>query len=368
MKFEYHYVICILLVASVCGLSQKPVDMIYENRLIYVKMLINGEFEETFLLDTGASTSAIDLATAMSLGLTISGKDHVEGTAGRIEVQRVTLDGLSIGTARVKDLKVTTYNLTGLLIPRGQQRVAGILGFDFLRQFVLKIDYIDRKITFESPPVKAASRGSDMLVMPFTLDNGIPRFSAVLDRSINTSFRLDTGASLFASEDVYLNVTEDIWGKLKSKNRSLVPETHFTGSGVGGTVRLPVARVGSVAFGKVAIVKPYVIVQPRAGYFSRPEAVGFVSNNLLEKFRVVTIDYINQQLIIRKQPIWLGRRREVSRDKGDYLARKDQTVWDRGRGLRQKTPEKRGALLSIISNNRRKAWSRYANAEYLLQK
>jgi len=110
--------------------------------------------------------------------------------------------------------------------------------------------------------------------------------------------RLDTGASLFESEDVYVNVTERVWEELRRLDPSLAPSQYFTGTGTGGEVRLPVARIGSLSVGERTLARPWVIVQPAQGYFARPDAVGFVGNNFLEKFGRVTIDYPGRRLAL----------------------------------------------------------------------
>jgi hypothetical protein len=43
---------------------------------------------------------------------------------------------------------------------------------------------------------------------------------------------------------------------------------------------------------------PWIIVQPRQGYFARRDALGFVSNNLLEKFEAVVLDGPHSCLIL----------------------------------------------------------------------
>ena len=51
-----------------------------------------------------------------------------------------------------------------------------------------------------------------------------------------------------------------------------------------------------VRIGAMEVERPWVIVQPRLGYFASPDAVGFVSNNLLKKYKRVAVDYIRNIL------------------------------------------------------------------------
>ncbi|MEZ5344767.1 MAG: retropepsin-like aspartic protease [Pyrinomonadaceae bacterium] len=296
MKITKLLIGCLLFSFGLCTVieARKPSAIIYHQRLIFLKMTANDSHELLFLLDTGASKSAVDIKTAEKINLPVSGKSEVEGTAGVIEVKNARFDSLSFGDAEELGMEVTSYDLSGVLAPP-DMKVDGILGYDFLRHFSINISYKDQTIDFSQSPVKGNDCRS---VLPFRLDNNIPRISGILSENIEADFRLDTGASLFETEDIYLNTTQNIWESLKVADPKLAPETYFSGSGVGGTVRLPVARINNFRIGDIENKNVYVIVQPKAGYFARDDAVGFISNNFLEKYDPVTIDYLSKRIFL----------------------------------------------------------------------
>jgi hypothetical protein len=124
-----------------------------------------------------------------------------------------------------------------------------------------------------------------------SLDLGIPTLPATL-AGLDVLLRIDTGASLFATPDVYVNVTTPTWRELRRRDPSLAPTTHFLGTGAdGATVELPVAPIRHARIGPLEGPAVFVVVQPEAGYFANPDAKGFVGNNLLEKLGRVTLDY-----------------------------------------------------------------------------
>jgi hypothetical protein len=274
---------------------------IYYHRCIFLKMLLNDRDEMLFLLDTGASRSAIDATAAERAGMAVGGADSVEGTAGVITVRRARIERLAAGEAVAEGLDVTVQELGGLLAPPGM-RVDGILGYDFLRHFSLLIDFTRHTLIFSPHPAPISfAMVKSAAVVPFMLDNGIPRVHGTLDDSIAVDLRLDTGASIFETTNIYLNVTEDVWNELKRVDTSLKPERYFSGTGAGGEVRLAVARISHLAIGGMRVPRPYIIVQPRVGYFARPDAVGFISNNLLEKYSPVAIDYREKRLYLSRR-------------------------------------------------------------------
>ncbi len=269
----------------------------YFQRLIFVEMSVNNHSGLVFLLDTGANRSAIDLKTAGTLNLPITGTGKVEGTAGTIEVKQVLVKSIFLGKARARDLNLSSYDLSGSLVPPGMH-LDGILGYDFLRSFSVSVDFARRTITFSPRAAANPIHRSQGNGLPFVLDNGIPRVRATLNDSVRAEFRLDTGASLFETQDVYLNVTASVWEQLTALDAKLKPTAYLTGGGIGGEVKLPVARIRKFSAGTASISSPFVIVQPKLGYFARSDAVGFISNNLLEKFSPVTIDYLERKLYL----------------------------------------------------------------------
>jgi hypothetical protein len=279
--------------------EEQAVKITYASRCIFLPVRLNDRSELLFLLDTGANVSAIDTRAAESAGLPITGTGRVEGTGGVIDVQRARVSSLAVGALRVKNLNVTVQDLSGSLSPPGVKRIDGILGYDFLRRFSVRIDFVGATAVFSTGPArKAFPEEKDAQAIPFTLDNGIPRIHGVLNGDLKTDFRLDTGASLFDTREVYLNITEGDWKRLQGKDPDLRPESYLTGTGTGGTVKLPVAHIQSLRIGVAMVDKPRVIVQPATGYFARSDAVGFVSNNLLEKYSPIILDYRERKLYL----------------------------------------------------------------------
>lgn len=258
--------LCALLLQAEAPAPRATLHFTYHERLIFVRARVDAGAERLFLLDTGASASALDARAADELGLARGAATTVEGTTGVAAVESAVVGSLAVGPLVVRELRVTVQDLAGTLRPSGET-LAGILGSDFLARFVLELDFTARSLTLAEGPL-APLPGAPASV-PLELDNGIPRVRATLD-DVATSLRLDTGASLFDTPDVYVNVTEDVWDELRRADPALAPERHFTGAGVSGAVTLPVARIDALAVGATTIERPHVIVQPRQGYFARP--------------------------------------------------------------------------------------------------
>ncbi|HXS37561.1 MAG TPA: retropepsin-like aspartic protease [Flavipsychrobacter sp.] len=264
----------------------------YSQSLIFVRVKVNNKSGLLFLLNTGANTSVIDKSIAEKLKLSILDHDTVLGTAGKEPVQTLKIKTLQVGDETIKDLIISKRDLSGF-VKVNNYKIDGILGTDFLKNFAITIDFGDRRIFLSR---KAMKPGRQMYI-PFEMDDNIPRFEARLNDTLSTYLRYNSGVSLNPNKDVYVNVSPSQWYQLKMANRQLNPVRYMTGTGVGGNVYLQVVSIDKLAFNGMEIKSPFIIVQPREGYFEKDEAIGFFGNNLLEKYYKVTIDFLNNRIV-----------------------------------------------------------------------
>lgn len=262
---------------------------------IFVPVSISGR-RTWALLDTGASASAVDAALADELSLPAAGTSRVTGTTGTFETRQVRVDSLVWWGASAPEITVPSYGLGNIAGPEGQP-VGVILGFDVLRAFAVDIDFAHAWITLQ--PRAALDAPS----MPMDLATGIPAIEIELDGSVRCTMRIDTGASLFDTDDVYVNVVQSTLERLRAERGDMQPSGRLGATGAGGAaVELAVYDVASLSLGPLTFARPHLIVQPPAGYFASPDAVGFLGNNLLEKCGRVVIDYPAARLYLLGAP------------------------------------------------------------------
>lgn len=293
--------ICLVAILIICSawlntVKAQVLKFDYYQGLIFLKVKVNDTSGLLFLMDSGANASAIDNKLADKLKLKTSRKDTVEGSAGKVLAEMVKLDNLEIGKAYVNDLKVTKQDLSKMLTPGGQ-KLAGILGTDFLLHYTFTLDFVKHEINFLKVKLNA---NPQLRILDLEMDNGIPRIKVSLNDKVDTYLRYDSGASLLPTSKIYINVTEDVFNQLKAADTSLKPHEYLKGTGIGGDTKLPVVAIGSLKdkAGNINAKDIEMIVQPRQGYFSRKDAVGFFSNNLLEKFNNVAIDMSSGIIIL----------------------------------------------------------------------
>ncbi len=287
----------ILLLTFNLNVHASVIPFEYYQHLIFLKLKVNSNDSLLFLFDTGANTSAIDQKTADVLNLKIIRIDNVEGTAGIIDVPVVNAKSISVGNSSVKNLLLTKYDLSTSLVPPNQH-LDGILGTDFLKHFVVTIDFQNKEISLSKKVTNTLQ-----VSFPFELDNGIPMVKAIINGKIPAFFRYDSGSSLFDTKDIYVNTTTPIFGMIEKADSTLNPVQYLSAAGLGGNMQLPVYKIDSLLLNTIKIKEPFLIIQPMQGYFARQDAVGFVGNNLFEKFKIVTIDFIEKKIHILKMDL-----------------------------------------------------------------
>lgn len=103
---------------------------------IVVDAKINGGTSTRLLLDTGADTTLISPLVLSAAGASLirgGTSTRITGVTGTSDVQRVPVDSIEIGEARVSGLHVVAHDM-------GQPGIDGLLGRDFLDRFKVTID------------------------------------------------------------------------------------------------------------------------------------------------------------------------------------------------------------------------------------
>ena len=128
-------------------LTSHTVDFQLVSNLILVEAELNGRIK-TLVFDTGASHTVVERKVANDLGLAKT--DQTEPTKGCMafgEAQMTELKSLNVGGAVANDISVASIELNDLFEKIGHP-IGGILGYNFLSQFLISIDYEKQQLTF----------------------------------------------------------------------------------------------------------------------------------------------------------------------------------------------------------------------------
>ncbi len=112
---------------------------------IVVKASIGDRHDLNFLLDTGATTSAIDRKLAERLNLSTQSSQMVNFDK-TLQVQWCVLPELAYGPERAANIKVAIEDLRYLRT--SGVAVDGVIGWDLLRRHSFRIDFANKRVVF----------------------------------------------------------------------------------------------------------------------------------------------------------------------------------------------------------------------------
>jgi clan AA aspartic protease (TIGR02281 family) len=158
-----------------------------------IDVVINGK-KYRFWVDTGAGLTVVSSEVAKKCGvkqLSQKGGNATAATGMQVSIDYGLIDNLQAGNINVKnhpclvlDKKDLEFRLLGIRIVK----IDGIIGWNFLQELGVSIDFVNRWIQFEPSQGKP---GSD--VNFFWMEQ--PYVKCVLNGKVNSIFFIDTGAN-----------------------------------------------------------------------------------------------------------------------------------------------------------------------------
>ncbi|MDD3730782.1 MAG: aspartyl protease family protein [candidate division Zixibacteria bacterium] len=259
--------------------------MFIENHL-YIMVNIRGK-ERMWCLDTGAGMSVIDTEFARELGLKLEGELKGQGAGQHIDVTFTTLPEYSLKGIRFSEQKVAAIEVRSIFKKWGLE-VDGILGYDFLSRFIIKVDYANELLSFYSPDnFKYTGFG---VVLDAPLVGNTFSVPATVDGKYSGQWSVDLGAGSNSFHYPFAEKHEFI--KLPSIER--------LGMGAGGTFQERMAKFKTIELAGFVVREPLIdFPLEKKGAFRRSEEIGNLGNSLFRHF-ILYLDYKDQRMIIEK--------------------------------------------------------------------
>ncbi len=251
------------------------------------------EFSDSlnFVLDTGSGGISLDSSTVEKLKIPNNLSEKlIRGIAG---VKRVSfaynhslkMPGISVNGL---DFHINNYEL---LTSVYGVRIDGIIGYSFLRRYIVLLDFDKKQMEVYTPGRFKYPRGGQLLKPNFTT---LPLLQATVEdsRSILNRFIFDTGAGLcFLLSKDYV---EDS-AIFKSKRKFYPTQAE----GLGGKKQMEIAVMKSVKIGNYKFKKvPVHIFEDDYNVTNYPSLGGLIGNDLLRRFNII-LNYPEQSIFIK---------------------------------------------------------------------
>jgi predicted aspartyl protease len=258
--------------------------------LLLLPVEVNGRGPYEFILDTGAGTTLLTPELARSLGVKSTGTKQGQTAGGAVDVSLAVVDSLGVG-----DFKRTGIDVAILDLSRISQTVGapidGDLGYNFLRDFRLTIDFEAVELRFENPKRCEYFGPGPLVELPMQLAHPAKPL-ILIEVHLNDrgpfQFAVDTGTST-------TTISPRVARELDLSTNPIGPVTT-----AGMAISISAARLEALRVGPAMMRHLDVLVGDFLGMLSQAvgkQLDGIVGYNFLRNFRV-TIDYPNESFAL----------------------------------------------------------------------
>jgi len=280
--------------------AKAPVEIPFDlaTRHIILQVKVDDSRPLSFVLDTGDKYAVIALERAKELGLKLHGDIRIGGagaerqTGSYVHGSNFTIPGLP-GFSQPVSLALPIEKMSQAL----GLDFDGIIGYDFIKEFVIELDYQARVIKLhdkeqfnysgpgESIPINlnaGQATGHPILEAEVTLNGGAP---------IRGKYVLDLGSGLALA----------LYSPFVRQHRLLGQDSKTIkafGAGAGGELKARLGRISELKIGKFRIAKPVTLFsEDTAGAFADSALAGNIGAQIASKFTVF-LDYSRNRIIL----------------------------------------------------------------------
>lgn len=272
------------------------------NNLIILPIEVNGT-SLNFLLDTGVEDSVL-FSVDDTDGISFSNIEKIKirgfGSNEAFEAYKSINNKLSV--KNYTDFNHTLYLVLDQNINVSSQvgiPVNGIIGYQFFKNHLVKIDYENKRITVFNTKIKALRKISKLYdKIPLTFVYGKPYIDCTTSfsekqESLQSMLLIDTGSS------------DAIWFFSQSNSKIIIPKLNFEdylGRGFSGDVYGERGRIDEFSLGTFHFKKPLAAFPDSIATTDMGEIkdrIGSIGSEVLRRFTVV-FDYENSMIYLKK--------------------------------------------------------------------
>jgi hypothetical protein len=272
------------------------------NNLIVIPVGVNGK-NLSFILDTGVNKTIIfNVSKNDSIDLLNTKKILLKGLGGGEPVAAILSENNKMQLKDVIGSNETIYVILKDLFDLSSKMgttIHGIIGYDLLKNFVVKINYKNKKIDFYNPDMYAYKKCRKCEILPIEFYRKKPY--------INVALQLDTVNNILTPVKMLIDSggSDAIWLFENSKPAIKTPKRFFNdilGEGLSGAVFGKRSRIPSLKIGRFKINKPTVsfldsLSTLNARKFKNRN--GSLGGDILKRFKV-WLDYPSKQIMLKK--------------------------------------------------------------------
>lgn len=269
------------------------------NNLIIVPVTLNNVLTTKFILDSGVNTTILtERSLCDLLGITCERTISlpVIGSKEKIDAciavnSAINIPGIAGKNLNLLVLEEDLLNLKNYL----GENVYGIIGYDLLRHFVVKINYTAKMVTFMDPAHFKPPRR--YTAIPIEIVNGKPYLTAEIQLSGDSIYPCRLLFDLGASHSILFDLPEN--------NGFRIPGKHINasvGRGLGGDIEGVFTRISAIRINNINIKN--VVVSFSKDYkvadtIGSGVLQGTLGGEIISRFSVI-MDYFGRKIYLKK--------------------------------------------------------------------
>jgi len=271
-----------------------PFEFVHNQIVVEVRIAGKGPFN--FLVDTNTDPSAIDSATARELGLQLGaqGAPASGGGSERTTVYPTRLPQVELGGITVKEIAAAAVDLTKFS-QKIERPIHGILGYSFLKDRIIQIDYPNSKLRFFAqspyPHIQLGPNTVNLIAAPFRYEDGEVIIDSLFVNNEKMRAALDTGSSgSFA-------LTPEAVAILKLEDQG--HEVESDSVGYNGAYKTKAGVLKSVRLGRYSVDSvPATFWLPNTGHDGKKFQVN-IGNGFFQSF-IMTFDFKGKMVVFER--------------------------------------------------------------------
>ncbi|MFC1851847.1 DUF4292 domain-containing protein [candidate division CSSED10-310 bacterium] len=281
-------------ISYVSDRSSRDIPLDIQGVHLFLQCWVNDSEPLWFLLDTGASISIIDRDLAQKLGFELTGRISGTGTGEKqVEVNFIQNAAIRLRGVKLPAQTIAAISLRNALEVGFGREVAGILGYDFIKCFVVEIDYEKKKLQLHDPETWVYQGHGTEIPVRFLNNKPVCDGSITMPggKSIKCVLRFDTGSSVALRFNKPFTVEHDLLAALPKKLDS-------RGGGIGGETSNYLGRIVAVQIGNLVFKNPVCsFSQSETGIGADPSHAGKLGGTILERCTVI-LDYKRERIYL----------------------------------------------------------------------
>lgn len=262
---------------------------------IYLQVRVNGSAPRLFILDSGAPDSYLGRELAQTAGAQLRGSIGVTG-AGQGRHIAALAHGVTydVGGARFRDDRSVAPG-PDFFVPLQNafgRKFDGLLGYDFLRGYVVELDYLAGLMRlYEPKSYRYSGPGATLLMVlrdrkPYVSGLITPRHGQPILSNLHQDIGFGGALGLSGNFVAAAGIERLASGTIESSS-----------VGAGGVVKERVGRVANLQLGRFSLTEPITSFELRQGRGVRSDSDGRIGGGVLRRFKVV-LDYSRRQVML----------------------------------------------------------------------